>query len=128
MQNTPEPAIAGRTQASPLNVGARVHLRACRAGEPGTVIRAERGKLVVFWSDLDYWSRHKPEALELAPGSASGDARGSETGPDGKDDPKAPLEPSSLTIANTTWRRIHAGFDRRLLLKAAPPDGAPEAR
>ena len=49
-----------------ISLGARVYLRACRAGEPGTVIREERGKLVVYWRDLDYWSRHLPEALEPA--------------------------------------------------------------
>ena len=47
-------------------VGTKVFLRACRAGEPGTVIREDRGKLVVYWRDLDYWSGHRPEALEPA--------------------------------------------------------------
>jgi hypothetical protein len=47
--------------------GDSVYLRACRgAGEPGTVVRAERGRLVVYWADMDYWSRHRPEALEIA--------------------------------------------------------------
>lgn len=46
--------------------GARVYLRACRAGEAGTVVRAEHKRLVVFWPDMNYWSRHAPESLELA--------------------------------------------------------------
>ncbi len=39
----------------------RVYLRACSAGEPGTVIRQERAKL----TDLDYRSKHRLEALEI---------------------------------------------------------------
>lgn len=46
--------------------GAKVFLRACRAGEPGTVIREQRGKLTVYWPDLDFWSKHTEEALETA--------------------------------------------------------------
>jgi hypothetical protein len=49
-----------------VQIGDRVFLRACRAGEPGTVIRQERGKLVVHWQDLNMEGRHRPEALELA--------------------------------------------------------------
>jgi len=49
-----------------ITLGAKVRLRACRAGEPGTVIRAERGKLTVFWPDMDFWSRHSAASLELA--------------------------------------------------------------
>lgn len=48
-----------------IGPGSRVYLRACRTGEPGTVIRTERGKLTVYWGDLDFWSRHRPEALEV---------------------------------------------------------------
>ena len=55
-------------------VGSRVYLRACRAGEPGTVIRAERGKLTVYWRDMDYWSKHCPESLELVEAQST-DAR-----------------------------------------------------
>jgi hypothetical protein len=47
-------------------LGDKVFLRACRVGEPGTVIRAERGRLTVFWKDMDHWSRHPAAALELA--------------------------------------------------------------
>jgi hypothetical protein len=32
----------------------------------GTVIREERGKLTIYWADLDFWSRHQPESLDLA--------------------------------------------------------------
>ncbi len=49
-----------------IGLGDKVRLRACRAGEPGTVIRAERGKFTVYWRDLDYWSKHRPDSLELA--------------------------------------------------------------
>jgi len=50
-----------------LGPGARVYLKACRgAGPPGTVIRFERGRAVVFWGDMNFWSRHVPASLELA--------------------------------------------------------------
>jgi hypothetical protein len=49
-----------------IAAGAKVYLIACRAGEPGTVIREQRGKLTVYWPDLDFWSKHRPEALEIA--------------------------------------------------------------
>ena len=53
-----------------ISPGDKVFLRACRAGEPGTVIRQERGKLTVYWPDMDFWNKHRPEALERAPQSA----------------------------------------------------------
>ena len=50
-----------------IGPGDRVFLRACRnAGQPGTVIRPERDKLVVHWKDMDFWSEHRAESLELA--------------------------------------------------------------
>jgi hypothetical protein len=49
-----------------ITLESRVYLRACRTRQPGTVVRVERGKLVVFWRDLDHWSRHVPDSLELA--------------------------------------------------------------
>lgn len=49
-----------------IDVGARVFLRACRHGEPGTAIRRERGRVAVFWPDMDFVSRHKEDSLELA--------------------------------------------------------------
>lgn len=54
-----------------ISPGNKVYLKACHAGEPGTVIRFERGKCTVYWADMDYWSKHRPEALELAPESGS---------------------------------------------------------
>jgi hypothetical protein len=48
-----------------IEPGDKVFLRACGAGEPGTVIRQERAKLTVYWADLEYWSKHLPEALEI---------------------------------------------------------------
>jgi hypothetical protein len=50
-----------------IALGAKVHLRGARGcGAAGTVIRCERGRMVVYWPDLDFWSRHRPETLELA--------------------------------------------------------------
>jgi hypothetical protein len=50
-----------------LKLGDRVRLKACHdSGEPGTVIRFERGKLTVYWPDMDHWSRHPPDSLELS--------------------------------------------------------------
>lgn len=50
-----------------IQLGAKVFLRVCSGcGEPGTVIRQERRKLVVHWRDLDLESRHMSERLEIA--------------------------------------------------------------
>ena len=49
----------------PFAVGAKVLLRHCAFGEPGTVLRIERSKLVVLWPDLDFLARHSPETLML---------------------------------------------------------------
>jgi hypothetical protein len=57
--------LAGNA-SEPFSVGDAVMLRSCRHGAPGTVIRIERGKLVVYWGDMDYWSRHRPESLTQA--------------------------------------------------------------
>ena len=57
-----------------IALGDKVHLRACKAGEPGTVIREDRGKLVVYWRDMDYWSKHRPEALERVQGEIKEDS------------------------------------------------------
>jgi hypothetical protein len=35
----------------------------CAFGEPGTVLRIERRKVVTCWHDLDYLARHKPERV-----------------------------------------------------------------
>jgi hypothetical protein len=46
-------------------VGDRVFLRGCPVGQPGTVLRLERGKLAVLWADLgpSYIGRHNPASL-----------------------------------------------------------------
>jgi hypothetical protein len=46
-------------------VGGRVFLRGCPVGQPGTVLRLERGKLAVLWADLgpSYIGRHNPASL-----------------------------------------------------------------
>lgn len=49
-----------------LQVGSKVHLKACRYGQPGTVIRRERKRVVVLWPDLDYIARHPEQSLELS--------------------------------------------------------------
>jgi hypothetical protein len=48
-----------------LRVGDRVFLRGCPVGQPGTVLRLERGKLAVLWADLgpSYIGRHNPASL-----------------------------------------------------------------
>ena len=30
------------------------------------MIKAERGKFVIYWPDMDYFSRHSPDSLMLA--------------------------------------------------------------
>jgi hypothetical protein len=50
----------------PFPIGAKVRLRACAFGEPGTLLRIERRKVVVYWHDLDYLARHKPDCLVMA--------------------------------------------------------------
>lgn len=51
--------------AGQFSIGAKVRLRGCAFGEPGTVLRIEQRKLVVLWHDLDYLARHSPESLML---------------------------------------------------------------
>lgn len=46
-------------------IGAKVQLKGCHFGQPGTVLRIERRKVVVLWHDLDYLTRHSPESLML---------------------------------------------------------------
>jgi len=50
----------------PFAIGAKVRLRGCAFGEPGTVLLIERRKVVVLWHDLDYLARHSPDSLVLA--------------------------------------------------------------
>ncbi|MGA8910820.1 MAG: hypothetical protein WB524_24625 [Acidobacteriaceae bacterium] len=54
-------------------VGDKVYLRGARFGLPGTVLRIERGKVVILWSDIDYLARHRPNTLELVEGVSSGE-------------------------------------------------------
>ena len=57
-----------REGAAMIAVGSKVYLRACHCGQPGRVLRIERGKLVVLWADLGptYIGRHRPDSLDLA--------------------------------------------------------------
>jgi hypothetical protein len=51
-----------------IEVGSKVYLKGCAFGEPGRVLRIERGKLAILWADLgpSYIGRHRPDSLELA--------------------------------------------------------------
>lgn len=52
-----------------ISIGSKVVLRACpNSGQPGTVLRPERGKLAVLWADIapDYVRLHSAESLRLA--------------------------------------------------------------
>ncbi|HUV69762.1 MAG TPA: hypothetical protein VMW15_08895 [Terracidiphilus sp.] len=53
-----------------LSVGQHVFLRGAPFGEPGRILRIERGKLAVLWADLgpSYIGRHAPASLMLAKG------------------------------------------------------------
>jgi hypothetical protein len=52
---------------SPLAPGSLVQLRNC-PGEPGIVREMRRSKVLVWWPDLHYLGRHRPD--ELLPASA----------------------------------------------------------
>jgi hypothetical protein len=52
-----------KDQKPSLAVGSRVQLRGSRHGEPGTVLRIERGRVLILWRDLDYIARHRPDSL-----------------------------------------------------------------
>ena len=49
-----------------IQLGDKVFLRGAKFGAPGTAIRFDHGKLTVYWHDMDFFSRHRPETLELA--------------------------------------------------------------
>jgi hypothetical protein len=51
---------------SSFAVGDKVRLKACLFGDPGTVLRKERTRLVVYWAELDYIGRHPDMALVIA--------------------------------------------------------------
>lgn len=54
-----------RARADTFPVGCAVFLRGAPYGQPGRVLRIERGKLAVLWADLgpSYIGRHRPESL-----------------------------------------------------------------
>lgn len=56
-------------------VGDRVQLRGAPFGAAGEVMRMERGKVVVFWGDLNFTSRHRKEHLVWAGKATDGDSR-----------------------------------------------------
>jgi hypothetical protein len=67
---TPLPAIADT-----FLVGSSVYLRGCiGAGQPGRVLRLEKGRVVTLWEDLgpSFITRHTPASLMLAEVSATG--------------------------------------------------------
>jgi hypothetical protein len=46
-----------------ISLGSEVVLKGAPPGTPGTVIRIERNRMVIFWPDLDFIGRHEPESL-----------------------------------------------------------------
>ena len=46
-----------------ISVGSEVFIQACPHGTPGVVVRFERNRIVVWWADLDYLSRHAMETV-----------------------------------------------------------------
>jgi hypothetical protein len=60
--SAPMPAMPAACPLMPA-VGARVRLKGCNFGPPGRVLRHERRKVVVYWIDLDFISRHNPASL-----------------------------------------------------------------
>jgi hypothetical protein len=64
--------IPSATVERVFQVGDRVWLKGARFGKPGTVLRIERGKVVILWSDIDYLARHRPNTLELVEGVSNG--------------------------------------------------------
>jgi hypothetical protein len=55
-----------------FQVGDRVWLRGARFGLPGTILRLERGRAVVWWGDMKHISRHRANTLELVAGVSNG--------------------------------------------------------
>jgi len=53
---------------SDIPIGARVYLKYAICDQPGTVLRAERGRLAVLWADIapDYVRLHRAESLQFA--------------------------------------------------------------
>ena len=67
-----ENTIPSATVEPAFSVGDKVWLKGARFGKPGTVLRIERGKVVILWSDIDYLARHRACTLELAEGVSDG--------------------------------------------------------
>ncbi len=57
--------VIAMTERSEIEIGSRVYLANCIAGEPGCVIGFERGRAVVTWPDMPEQrdTRHAPETL-----------------------------------------------------------------
>jgi hypothetical protein len=72
MNATPHPDCAASAHA--FAVGDRVYLRGARFGLPGTVLRMERGRAVIYWRDMDHISRHRPVTLMRAEEKGDSDA------------------------------------------------------
>jgi len=68
----PQDAL-GRSETT-FAVGEAVYLRGARFGLPGTVLRLERGRAVIYWRALDHISRHRQITLMRAE-SETGDER-----------------------------------------------------
>lgn len=51
--------------AAQFPAGARVLLRLCPEGRPGTVLRVARRRVVVRWADLGYVGKHDPHSLVI---------------------------------------------------------------
>jgi len=62
----PSQCYAGKM--SDIPIGARVYLKYAICDQPGTVLRAERGRLAVLWADIapDYVRLHRAESLQFA--------------------------------------------------------------
>jgi hypothetical protein len=56
-----------------FSVGDSVLLRSCRVGQPGRVIRFERGKAIVHWTDIDFIGKHRQESLLVVAGEIPSD-------------------------------------------------------
>jgi hypothetical protein len=68
MTTTTTPRVQAMPATEGFAIGDCVYLRGCPHGEPGRVLRIERGKLVVLWADLGptYIGSHRPASPMLA--------------------------------------------------------------
>jgi len=73
---SPQPAAqdAPGEAAGTFAIGQGVFLKGCPFGVAGKVLRHERGKVVIYWRDLDHISRHRQITLMRAE-SETGDER-----------------------------------------------------